>query len=495
MTVQKLTFENFPPTVKDAHYKRARPYPKTKPMIVHKTKTMFVTSARGHRDGLPPTKKTRPALHRRRYSIDAAVVAMGSGWSCPDEEDVSMPEAPADTYVPVDAPHYETDAPAQREQSLLLPDPTRHGFGHISEIPDDDETYLDLETASLTNQEYHFILDLESLESWFRDGILNTALAVLSREYACPSNGIEIANSMTSQILYMAGEFGEAAGLEEYKRQFESAMFIFLPINDGFASDGDASNIAGTHWSFIFINRYKGTAKYFDSMFLHSPSHCRVASVVVRGMELLLSERYHRTRALNCPEQNEHNMCKDDAGACGPFTVYMIEFWVEHIKWFKAYDRESEPDFELWSGFVETFEKSFNSLEVRKGIQGRIAKCKREMDSAKAIEEHDRRALEGEEVEVLEEAAVLEEADEEATEDTKPLLKADDAKDTDPPTATTPPAATNTPSEPTSLVRSDELEKATDAAAIQAGSSNETGSEDDDDSWVFWGAGSESDST
>ena len=87
------TFDKWTNVAKDAHYKRAHIFGRTRQMMRHKTNKMLVTASRGfERAGYLPTKSTVPRMFKRRYSIDVNTMGWNNefkkGWKITHDTEV-----------------------------------------------------------------------------------------------------------------------------------------------------------------------------------------------------------------------------------------------------------------------------------------------------------------------------------------------------------------------------------------------------------------------
>lgn len=402
MATNAYTFDKFPTTAKDAHYKRARIYPKTRVGIRQKTSTMFVASMRDYPGLHAPTKKTSPPFRKRRYSIDVNTEGWNreklTGGSGVFSDDVVMENT---DFATPEIKHQEIELPVLRQPFLSLPDPHRRidmQRFRLTDAPKADfSTYLELDNSSLTNEDFNLIMDLKGSEAWFRDSILDVALELLSKQYTCKENLVEIANSMVTLLLFHVGRDGDTdendfANYNEEKKRFHDKHFIFLPINDGYISQ-DASAINGTHWSFVVVNRLRGEAHYLDSYFSANANHRRVAWCVVQGLGLLLSEEYHFQTEFHVPHQWRTNREERDVGPCGPFVYAMIRIYLKYIRYMQDGGEAYLIDLRVPSDFAEGEFWNFNSRDVRWKIRTEIAYARLYGLRDRLIAEHDRAAL------------------------------------------------------------------------------------------------------
>ncbi|KAF2712902.1 cysteine proteinase [Pleomassaria siparia CBS 279.74] len=425
------TRQMFPTTAKDAHFKRGHINPvqlfaKTKIFIRHKTKHMFASACRpGGPDfldhGLLPTRPTRPALRRRRYSIDVVTNDWEDknalGWRSVSDEDMpTLFDYPAATFLPLEVSFAEAEAPVARLPVQLLPSPERiRTFQKYSPIwpPNNGSIFLELENSSITNEDVRIIIDT-GYESWWRDSILNVSLEILSDDFDCRSNDIAIANSFVASILYRVGKDGDVdennfANYKEEKQRFAGKKWIFLPINDGYKSEVQGIN-DGVHWALVVIDVVERSACYFDGLWSRDPDwryHWeQLARTVVLGVEYVLGLKLNfEIEDPRCtPEQFTHNSFKHDNGPCGPYVWYMTLLFVQRIVQAQArgenktYVRCDDDLSDKWN---------FDSNDVRGYALNSILERKLKHMVEKAVENHDEAALRDTSVTVLPERPEL----------------------------------------------------------------------------------------
>ncbi|KAF2249542.1 hypothetical protein BU26DRAFT_519575 [Trematosphaeria pertusa] len=410
MTADSLTSASWQPVAKDAHYKRSRAYRMTKPMLRHQTRATFVIAARGGRMGLVPTKKTRPPLRQRRYSVDVITGYQEPTGHAATERELAMLDAPAIYFEQPPLKYHETDEPLLREPDFILPDPRRfpdfNPRRFLYDVYPSNHTYFEGEKASVTNEDIWTILQRTGDHSWMRDTILDVGLELVAQRYDCERRKIAIANSMTAGLLYLPGKAGDIdennyANYGDYEEQFRDKKYIFLPLNDGFG-ETNGSFTHGLHWSFLAIDRLKMTAHFVDSLLIDNYSQQFTALTVMRGVENILNESYDFTIEWNTPHQWRNNsFAGEDAGPCGPFVVKMIDLYVRHIAAYQDNGQEDNCTLDLPDDFPERFETMFSSWDVRVKLMKDIAKAKVKADSARIEALHNSHALSGLEAEVV----------------------------------------------------------------------------------------------
>ncbi|KAF2476965.1 cysteine proteinase [Lindgomyces ingoldianus] len=405
-TASTLVLPSLPPTDAVEYHNRCRPFAQTNRFILQKGDKTFMMSDRGARGGYVPMSPTDRPLYHRRYTIDVNTCGWSKQfsrlrfeWAALLEDDCSMPSVPAVEFVLFPGKWVELEPPAFREPILSLPNPCR--FQELAQAnfspPIDEEIYLQLDESSLQNDEFHMIVDLQSC-SWFRDNILNVALEMLSNQFSCKARRIEIANSMVSQILFRVGYGGDVDNnnfvhYAEEKRRFEDKDWIFFPINDGFASD-DSTQVCGSHWSLVAINRPDGLAHYIDSMSNEGNNkQALIGACVAEGLGNILEERYALYIEEYAPDQYADNQCKSDLGPCGPFVVVMIFKYLNLITEHQDEGTEEYIDLSIPESFVSEA-WLFNSQRVRLHIREMIAEEQCRQETRRTAAEHDLVALE-----------------------------------------------------------------------------------------------------
>lgn len=274
------------------------------------TRSLSVPILRDYqRYGHVPTRRTRSALPKYRYSIDVNT-SMGN-----DSQRVSsnqriliLPRLSRflTRYLcPVancwQVPHAAKITPSLykskiNELELVLPSILRFAFPNsrrcvdlsrrqVARPPVNDETYLSLDTATISNFEFRFITDTNCEETFMRDGGLDMAQTVLSCDNHCKASRIGIASSANSQVC----RFTDNSGKEGYTRYFSDKDWIFMPVNDGMLRYKN-SDIFGAHWSVVTLDRIHKTAHYYDSLYVRDAEYIDLANDVATGMLQLLDE-------------------------------------------------------------------------------------------------------------------------------------------------------------------------------------------------------------
>lgn len=304
--------------------------------------------------------------------------------------------------------HEEIELVLPNTTTLTFPTPHRYiDFNRRLACwpPSNDDIYLELDIATISNNEFLHMTDTVGAERWMRDGGLDMALTVLSRDYHCSRSKIGIASSVDSQVC----RYPDPGGKEEYASRFSDKNWIFMPVNDGMlgvVNDG----INGVHWSVVALDRVHKTAHYFDSLFVNHLPYVQLATDVSIGMLRLLDENpqvWHFSAEKWSPHQYRDNQCDFDEGACGPFVYAMVETVVEHIHYFQQDSNEQNCRLGLTRMFRDRFASQFHSYNVRRSMQSRIADAKMRSTADRLSSAHDRRAIAGEDVELLSEPALI----------------------------------------------------------------------------------------
>ncbi|OCK73351.1 hypothetical protein K432DRAFT_387437 [Lepidopterella palustris CBS 459.81] len=266
-------------------------------------------------------------------------------------------------------------------------------------------TYLELESAMITNREFLNIRKLD-IDGWFEDGTLNVALSLLAQDYQAIIDhyDIFIAMSYLGQILWMidkneyTGEDLKAYSAE--KKNLEGKRWVFIPINDGF--DGNSS---GTHWTLIVIDTQQGAAHYIDSITTWETSNRAIAARVVKGFEALMDIEIcglERRVEENVPDQTMDNFCGTDWGPCGPFVYSITQYILAGMG--SCALRGSAQCFHIAFRGVDKQNFAFDSAAVRQEIWNKVRNAKwqqilemelkEESQCTNAKEEHFQEAME-----------------------------------------------------------------------------------------------------
>jgi hypothetical protein len=109
----------------------------------------------------------------------------------------------------------------------------------------------------------------------------------------------------------------------------------------------------------------------------------------------------------NSPNQNWHNLCKDDGGACGPFVYKMTQMLITLIKRVQLQGHEHECNLEIdWAFASHVFHPQFHSGNVRRKIQARILRRYHMSQASALADQHDYYAIQDADV-VLEDGPVV----------------------------------------------------------------------------------------
>ncbi|RAR16028.1 hypothetical protein DDE83_000603 [Stemphylium lycopersici] len=378
-------------------FRIAHIFKQTRELMRVDTLKMSATASRGVERGNPTTRSTTPRFPKRRHSID---VNTTEGWGTPYEEarDEEKPE-----WQPWRATSHELDPPPALSYQYGFPYPGRYApFGTVFQLepPDDEDVYLELGDATISNAAFRNISVTNGsfLEAWMHDVSLDMCLEVLRQDTDCNNHGIAIVTSLVSQICLYAANSTDSSPQEysEYESRLQNKKWIFIVVTDAESNIGDA--VAGTHWSLVVLNRLNSVAYYFDSMFINQKSYQDRACNTSLGMLKILGEDvslWNWSQQFNSPHQIVHNQMKDDSGACGPFVLKMTEILIQHIRLSQSGGKENEFDLSLDRYFAHTFRSVFHSGRVRKDMQRRIAHYKAIADAPVHADTHDHAAIHG----------------------------------------------------------------------------------------------------
>ncbi|KAH9873093.1 hypothetical protein J1614_005490 [Plenodomus biglobosus] len=285
--------------------------------------------------------------------------------------------------------------------------------------PFNNDIYLELGLATITNEEWYHIMCTNGDEAWMRDSSLNMALEVLSQDTKYADNHIAILNSNLAQTYYLAGlqetqeageeaqvvkgerereEDGESApndGFNEDRARLQNAHYIFLPLNDGFGAES-AFAIQGTHWFLLALDMPNKCIHYYDSLGVTNPWRSNIAYLTALGMVCLLRQNmadWHFFEEHHSPSQVTGNQCAYDIGPCAPFVWRLVSVLagrvlrgpVEEEGAEGAEEEATRVDLRLESGFEAAF--WFDSWLVRGWMQKSIlqAKAKYEHKNAERV--------------------------------------------------------------------------------------------------------------
>lgn len=412
--VSPITFDKFPSrgkSAKDAHYKRAQIYSKSREMVYHKTNQLAIIASRGFQRGYLPTKRTKPPLLRRRYSIDVLPYGRDHFRRHRLEQQYTENDPRKETCHQTDP--YILPAPV-----IMLPNASRYvGLGTRLALnpPLNSDIYLELGDAIIRNDAFLFIGVTDhswDLEVWMRDESINMALEVLGRDTNCNAHAIGIVSSNISQICHFVSTVHDEASAEynEYRERFRNKRWIFMVINDAMGSASTEGTI-GTHWSLVVIDRYHRRVHYFDSLWIGSEFYQTLAFTTAHGMLRILGDvdtrQYDWLVEFHSPHQKHDNQGLD-SGACGPFVLRMTEYLIEHIKQMQRHGREDYTCFSLDSNFPLYFRSIFDSQQVRFSTQCNIARWKAFIDAPRLVDEHDQAAIRDDDVALLGDPAIAE---------------------------------------------------------------------------------------
>lgn len=393
------THEWMPQTV-SAHNQRAKAFAQTGTHLRLETDTLFVTSSRGFGRELPPLGLTRPPFKNRRYTVDVSL-ATGVLQYQRDYAIHNYEREPEDLSYPIqsianmDISARETDEPVQRRTQLTLPDPLRyrelHRWGRILPHMDSDkypgvdgwwrfnnDTYTQFSSHPLRNEDFLTIMDMTGDNCWYRDDIMDAALALCSIYYGAEDNEIMIVGSAAAQAFKFAamtdGEL-DMNELRAYAPLFQGKKWIFMPLNDGIG-ETSAEQFRGSHWSLLAIDRPNKKAHYIDGLGIGMKNMakryaCALQKLIGDGGD----EEYKFSIEWNAPHQWDKNFTPhSDWGPCGPYVLKMIKIMMDDICTSRNAGCEAEIGLHLEPGFSARFD--FNSYAERRSLEYTIASFK-----------------------------------------------------------------------------------------------------------------------
>jgi hypothetical protein len=217
---------------------------------------------------------------------------------------------------------------------------------NLQSVLTDDNICLENDTFKLHDQVHHSILVVGN-PRWFEDDIIDVGLDFLERILSCELHAIALANTTWAKSLYNIGadasnrDTGVASFDKRALTKFTDKDFIVVPINNGYAVEGDQSKKRITdgddvHCSVMVVDcrLEKLDRYYYDSWHPvfdeEEPNHV-VAWNVLFGLQALLNAsdaspgQYQGVEVLsgpNVPLQSRHNASAgpDGGSACGPFV-------------------------------------------------------------------------------------------------------------------------------------------------------------------------------
>jgi hypothetical protein len=410
------------------HEMQSHIFSETRSSFVFQANKILVTSSRGFERGLLPTRRTKPPLLKRRYSVDVNIIRDGEEryWSPNTFEVNKLQLHPHSTAWSTNVVQQEGLKLRFRETEPLpvlshrtsLPHAGRYyAFASLfdAEVPNDDGVFLELGDVTLHNDAYNYIDATNfywyGMEVWMRDESLDMALEVLRRDEDCDAHSIAIANSTMAQICHFAArQDSSPEEFVQYKPLYQNKKWIFVVVNDaigGIESDGRT----GSHWSLVALDRISRRGYYYDSMHIDSEFYQYLARDISLGMLKILDEdptQWSYEIQFNSPNQNWHNTFKGDGGACGPFVFKMTQLLIDIIKYHQVHDSDENCGLTLAEPFAEEiFKPRFNSASVRLEIKANIARWRRIVSTSKLVNDYDYAAVWGADV-ILDEGPVVE---------------------------------------------------------------------------------------
>ncbi|KAF1925566.1 uncharacterized protein M421DRAFT_94645 [Didymella exigua CBS 183.55] len=399
--VQKMQSFRETPDVLDARDRQAHIYANTRRMMHVRTKRMLALALRDYqRHHHVPTRRTKPPLHKRRYSIDVHKgfdrdrVKRARDRRLIERFQGATQERPWEfESVPT---HHELERAPFSTPPLGFPNPARfvefqYRDGAFTDPPFTDDTYLSHELVSITNKQWHYMLHTTGEECWMQDDGLDASLSVLAASTNCAANGITVGNSVDTQLLYR----DLASAQQNSAAKFLSATWIFIPLNDGIDAASNA-NANGSHWSLLAFDRPHRHCHYFDSTGVHDTRRSGLARIIFERMCVLLGERAWSWRAhpeTNTPLQHRDNLFRADDGPCAPFVYSMVRYLVDKVHFHLRAGSAEQMWFNLPDGFPAWWAQWWDSYAVRVEMQRSVALAKMDGVAARLIGAHDDAAL------------------------------------------------------------------------------------------------------
>lgn len=389
------------------HNLHAHIYTQTGSLLSWESPSLHVTSSRGFERKLPPTTRTRRGCIRaRRYTIDVSLATgvaqylrdyTSYDYSSGAQDFTSSFEPRAEQFEQLVTPWRETDEPVQRRVHFGLPDPLRHRelhrWGRIYP-PMDEDTYLTIGNASLTNEDFHTIRSLSGMQCWYRDTVVDAGLELVTLKYDTEANGIAIASSTIAQCVQFAASATSQAELDQlsaYKAMFEDKKWIFVPLNDGIGATS-AEALQGNHWALLAINRPHKKAHYIDGLYSRNREWQEIARMFAGAFEVLLSEKYQFFVEDYTPNQFRDNSCNiSDGGPCGPYVVKMIAELTRKIRQYQEEGNEASVQLHVDIGMAQGF--NFNSMHERMSLMYTLASVKASQVANERANIHDNAVL------------------------------------------------------------------------------------------------------
>lgn len=295
--------------------------------------------------------------------------------------------------------------------TLPLPFPEPHRYRDFNKyywsdntLPLDHDRCLEVGDASLTNIGFYTTTHTQGEYCFMIDDHLNTAFALLSQDKNCDESSIAILSTYVAEIIYRAET---TAGQEQYTALYGDKKWIFMPVNNGFeATVNDGTK--GAHWSLVALDRVHKCMHYYDSLFMGQEAYMFMAKRIADNMLQVLGEdiaQWEFLAEVNCPDQYHYNNCKD-GGACGPFVYDMVMILVNSIKGHQHEGKEDWCTLRLHDDFPGRFGSWWSSENTRVAIQRRMLQEMMGKDIEGWAAQHDRQAVEGEDVKFFDEPAV-----------------------------------------------------------------------------------------
>lgn len=389
-----LAWSDWTPQNVSTHDQHAHAFAQTGTHLRIKTESLFVIASRGFGRELSSTKSFRPSLKSRRYTIDVSL-STGDEQCRRDYATYEYDRSPEDLTYPMQSTAKmgvtvrETDEPVQFQTQLIVPDPLRyrelHRWGRVMPHFDENrypgidgerrfmmDTYARFIDGPLMNEDYMTVTSTTS-ESWYRDDVMDAALALCSIYYKGEENGIKVVGSATTQVLNFAamGEL-DMNELQAYAPAFEGKKWIFMPLNNGIGGT-TLGQFEGSHWSLLAIDRPNRAAHYIDGM--KDSGMDKMASRYARALQKMLDdEEYNFFIECHAPGQWNDNGARVDWGPCGPYVLAIIRIMMSRIRDFQIAGHEEDVALHIEPDFRSRF--GFDSHDERRSLEYTIASYK-----------------------------------------------------------------------------------------------------------------------
>ena len=313
-----------------------------------------------------------------------------------------------DTFQITDTLHKPDEAePGYRSASpMRFPSPFRYtdlSMKIAYAPPDNDDTYLELGDATLSNFHFLRMCNMIDYHAWMEDEGLNMSLESLRQNKKCADHHIDVISTNLVQVLYMTFRLQDHNDphWNKNKERWNDKRWIFIPINNGISGEEAETLSAGSHWALVIMDRVHKRAFYYDSMGIKDDAIQLIAYHVTIALLKVLAEDMGLWKwkpQEYTPNQWRDNQTEGDVGPCGPFVWQMCRIMIDQIIEHQLHDQEQGCDLRLDSSFPSWFGKQFASYHVRLAMYHLVAHYKCRQVPMRLIDEHDQAAIQGEDV-------------------------------------------------------------------------------------------------